>query len=146
MEVINLSDIKSEYSDKVKSRKEEAIEDKELEEMIQRGFVRKSEYGDEWEEVDINEIVNTLAPGAEPRIKGSKIIYESSILPLSVVADVSGYLRVEDTSKKTKKKQYLDKNGKNARNVRGKNGKFRGRTTAEFNKATHYKIKKRRKK
>ena len=59
-------------------------------------------------------------------------------------ADVSGYLRVQDLSKKTRKRQYLDQFGKDAHNVTDASGKTRGRSKSEFQRATHYIIKKRK--
>ena len=103
----------------------------------------KSWYGKDWEEVDINDVVSVIAPGAKPVIVGGKIIYYSSDGTKAVVADVSGYLRVQDLTKKTKKRQYLDKFGNDAHNVIV-DGKKRGRSKEDFKKVTHYIIKKRK--
>lgn len=84
-----------------------------------------------------------IATGAKPIIEGGKIIYYNADKTLAVVADVSGYLRVQDLTKKTRKRQYLDQYGKNARNIKTASGKTRGRTKDEFQRATHYMIKKR---
>ncbi len=100
-------------------------------------------YGAEWNTVDINDVVSLITPGAKPIISGGKIIYYSTDGTKAVVADVSGYLRVQDLTKKTRKRQYLDQFGNDAHNIVDSNGKKRGRSKSEFQKATHYIIKKR---
>lgn len=96
-----------------------------------------------WDTVDINDVVFVVAPGAKPVVVGSKIIYYSADGTKAVVADVSGYLRVQDLTKKTRKRQYLEQFGDDAYNVVESNGKKRGRSKSEFQKAIHYMIKKR---
>ena len=123
-----MSDVKSEYSNAVVVQKDAAVSDSVIADLLQRGFARKAEYGDQWETVDINEVVALIAPGAKPVIEGGKIIFYSADGTKAVVADVSGYLRVLDLSKKTKKAQYLDRYGNDAHNVKEKNGRIRGRT------------------
>ena len=85
--------------------------------LIQQGYARKAEYGAGWDTVDINDVVSVVAPGAKPVVVGGKIIYYSADGTKAVVADVSGYLRVLDLTKKTRKRQYLDQFGNDAHNV-----------------------------
>ncbi len=139
-----MSDAKTDYSDAVVAQKSAATRDSIIADLIQSGYARKTQYGNQWEMVDINDIVSAVAPGAKPVVAGGKIIYYSADGTKAVVADVSGYLRVQDLTKKTKKRQYLDKYGKDAHNVTDSSGKKRGRSKDEFNKATHYMIKKRK--
>ncbi|MCR5719028.1 MAG: hypothetical protein K6F84_00545 [Lachnospiraceae bacterium] len=139
-----MSDAKTDYSDEVKKQKDAALIDSVIADLIQQGYARKAEYGADWEIVDINEVVAVVAPGAKPVVVGGKIIYYSADGTKAVVADVSGYLRVQDLTKKTRKRQYLDKYGNDAHNVKGSNGKMRGRTKDEYQQATHYIIKKRK--
>nr|WP_027871451.1 hypothetical protein [[Eubacterium] cellulosolvens] len=138
-----MSDAKTDYSDAVKAQKDASTRDSIIADLIQQGYARKATYGAEWDTVDINDVVSVVAPGAKPVIEGGKIIYYNKERTRAVVADVSGYLRVQDLSKKTKKRQYLDMYGRNAHNVTGANGKKRGRTKDEFQRATHYIIRKR---
>lgn len=138
-----MSDAKTDYSDAVSAQKDAATRDSMIADLIQQGYARKAEYGAGWDTVDINDVVSVVAPGAKPVVVGGKIIYYSADGTKAVVADVSGYLRVQDLTKKTRKRQYLDQFGNDAHNVVDKNGKKRGRSKSEFQKATHYMIKKR---
>lgn len=138
-----MSDAKTDYSDAVSTQKDAATRDSMIADLIQQGYARKAEYGDEWDTVDINDVVSVLTPGAKPVVVGGKIIYYSADGTKAVVADVSGYLRVQDLTKKTRKRQYLDQFGNGAHNVVDSNGKKHGRSKSEFQKATHYIIKKR---
>lgn len=139
-----MSDAKTDYTDAVDSTKGEADHDSAIAEMVQQGYSRKSKYGQGWEVVDINDVVSAIAPGAKPVIKGGKIIYYNKDKTRAVIADVSGYLRVEDLTRKTKRRQYLDRYGMDAHNVITENGTKRGRTKDEFLQATHYIIRKRK--
>ena len=139
-----MSDAKTDYSNAVNTQKDAATRDSLIADLIQQGYARKAEYGAAWDEVDINDVVSVVAPGAKPVIEGGKIIYYSADGTKAVVADVSGYLRVQDLTKKTKKRQYLDQYGNDAHNVKDSSGKSRGRTKDEFQKATHYMIKKKK--
>lgn len=138
-----MSDAKTDYSDAVNAQKDAATRDSIIADMIQQGYARKAEYGADWETVDINDVVAVVAPGAKPVVEGGKVIYYSADGTKAVVADVSGYLRVQDLTKKTKKRQYLDQFGNDAHNVVDSNGRKRGRSKSEFQRATHYIIKKR---
>ena len=137
-----MSDAKTDYSAAVSAQKDAATRDSMIADLIQQGYARKAEYGAGWDTVDINDVVSVVAPGAKPVVVGGKIIYYSADGTKAVVADVSGYLRVQDLTKKTRKRQYLDQFGNDAHNVIDGNGKKRGRSKSEFQKATHYMIKK----
>lgn len=139
-----MADAKYDYTKTVEKRKESALTDSVLTDLISDGFARKEQYGEHWEEVDINEVVQLLCPGAKPVVSGSKIIFYSKDMTKAVVADISGYLRIQDLTSRTKKPKYLDKNGKEAYNYIDSNGKVRGRSRNEFLRATHYRIKKRK--
>ena len=138
-----MSDAKTDYTTAVNKQKNMAIKDSIVADFIQNGYARKTAYGEQWEVVDINDVVADIAPGAKPVVAGGKIIYYNSSKTLAVVADVSGYLRVQDLTRKTRKRQYLDRYGKNAHNIKMASGKTIGRTKDEFQRATHYLIKKR---
>lgn len=138
-----MSDAKTDYSNAVTTQKDAATRDSMIADLIQQGYARKAEYGPEWDTVDINDVVSVVVPGAKPVIAGGKIIYYSADGTKAVVADVSGYLRVQDLTQKTRKRQYLDQFGNDAHNVIDAKGKKRGRSKSEFQKATHFIIKKR---
>lgn len=139
-----MSDAKEEYSKRVKKAKDLAQYDLEIANAINEGYKRKTQYGANWEEVDINDVVSLIAPNSTPILSNGKIIYYNSDKTKSVVADISGYLRVQDLTKVTKHRRYLDKYGNEVYNIVGSNGKIRGRTKNEFRQATHYIIKKRK--
>jgi hypothetical protein len=139
-----MSDAKTDYSDIVSKQKNAATRDSIIADLIQRGYARKHEYGNEWETVDINDVVSVVAPGSKPITVGGKIYYYSIDGTKAVVADLSGYLRVQDLTKKTRKRQYLDQYGNDVHNIIDSNGVVHGQSKAEFQRATHYIIKKRR--
>ncbi len=139
-----MSDAKTEYSESVAFQKDEALRDSVIADLIQNGYARKAEYGKDWERVDINDVVAEVAPGAKPIISGGKVIYYSIDGKKAVVADASGYLRVQDLTHKGRRPKYLDKHGNETYNKILPNGKKTGKSKAEFNKTTHYIIKKRK--
>lgn len=138
-----MADVKADYTEAVNLQKDASTRDSIIADLIQQGYARKSLYGSEWETVDINDIVSIIAPDAKPVIVRGKIIYYNSDHTKAVVADISGYLRIQDLSKNTRKPQYLDKFGRDIHNVKTAEGKIRGRSKSEFQRLTHYIIKKR---
>lgn len=138
-----MSDAKTDYTNAVNIQKDAATREYVIADVIQQGYARKAEYGTEWETVDINEVVSVVAPGAKPIIEGGKVIYYSQDGTKAVVADISGYLRVQDLTKRTRKRQYLDQFGKDAHNTVDENGRKTGRSKSEFQRKTHFMIKKR---
>ncbi|MCF0232036.1 MAG: hypothetical protein HUJ63_07190 [Enterococcus sp.] len=139
-----MADSKTDYTGLVNYQKNVAENDREILESIVKGYYRKEKHGQHWEEVDINDVVNEIAPGSKPIIENNKIIYYNKDKTKAVVADVGGYLRVENRSANTRWKQYLDKHGNNAFNKIDEKGRTVGKSKAEFNRTTHYMIKKRK--
>lgn len=131
-------------NDKIKSKSVHAYTDIIAGQVCIKQYTRKEMYGFEWDTVDINDVVNVIAPGATPVIDGGKIKYYNADGTMAVVADISGYLRVEKLQTDTKKKQYLDQFGNDAHNVKDERGKIHGRSKSDFQKATHYIIKKKK--
>lgn len=139
-----MSDAKERYSDGVATRKIEAMADEKLMKKISDGIRRANEHKNEWESVNINDVVEKFAPGAEPIYQNGKISFINDDNTIAVVCDVGGgYLRIQDLTAKTKKKQYLNLDGTNGHNYKDSNGKIHGRNESEYNKATHFRIKKR---
>ncbi len=139
-----MSDYKDSYSKGVLEAKDAANGIQELYENIERGKARAELYGKDWEKVDLNEVVERIAPDSEPVREGGKLYFYNSERTMAVVADIGGgYLRVQDLTRNTKHAQYLDQYGHDAHNYTDENGKQHGRSNAEFNRCTHYKIKKR---
>ncbi len=141
-----MSDYKDSYSAGVALSKAEAAKEgmKELYDNIQKGKSRAQQYGENWETVDLNVVVERLAPGSEPVRERGKLYFYNKEHTMAVVADIGGgYLRVLDLTKNTKRKQYLDQYGHDAHNYIDEHGKKHGRSNKDFNRCTHYKIKKR---
>lgn len=137
-----MSDAKRDYSENVKRRKEDALLDGDLTKTIQEAYNRRKRFGDNWESVDINEVVAEIAPNGKIGIRDGKIFFTNKEETMRVVADVSGYLRVERLPETTNG-SYLDRHGKDVHNYTDERGKQHGRTKSDFNRVTHYRIKKR---
>lgn len=137
-------DAKARYSEGVYTRKIEALSNPGLAEKIARGISRAGKHKQEWKSVDLNYVVSRFAPGSEPVYQGEKIIFKSLDGKRAVVADVGGgYLRIQDLSKKTSKRLYLNLDGSDGHNYKDANGKTHGKSHDEYQKTTHFRIKKR---
>ncbi len=138
-------DYKSGFTNGVQERKLQSASDANLADKISGGKARASKYGENWQEVDIDDIVKRFAPGSEPVHKDGKMYYCSDSGSVAVVADIGGgYLRIQDLTATTRSRQYLDLNGNDAHNYTDSNGKQHGRNRSQYNAATHFKIKKRK--
>ena len=136
-------DTKTDYSSNVSAMKQIADIDAGLAKELEKGAERARRFHSNWQSVNINEVVEKFAPGAVAYQKGGKIIFESSDHTIAIIADAAGgYLRIQDLTSKTRRALYLTLEGKNAHNVTI-DGKTRGRTTEEYEIATHFRIKKR---
>jgi len=139
-----MSDAKERYSDGVVTRKIEAMADTALMHEISKGIQRANTHKADWESVNINDVVEKFAPNAEPEYKDGKISFVNEDKTIEVVCDVGGgYLRIQDLTANTKYPQYLNLDGTNGHNYKDENGKIHGRNNSEYNKATHFRIKKR---
>lgn len=69
-----MADAKLDYSNAVKTQKDAATRDAIVADLIQQGYARKAEYGNQWDTVDINDVVAVVAPGAKPVITGGNIL------------------------------------------------------------------------
>ncbi|MBQ9873158.1 MAG: hypothetical protein IJM30_01735 [Thermoguttaceae bacterium] len=139
-------DAKYQYSSRVASMKDRAKNDpnSELAKYLRSAERRKNDYRSNWTSVDLNEVVDRLTPGAIPEISNGKITFTNKEGTIKIVADAAGgYLRIQDLTSKSKKEQYVGLDGRDAHNYRNERGKQQGRSRAEFNKATHFRIKKR---
>ncbi len=107
-----------------------------------RGGVRAQTYQQNWQEADLNAAIRKFV-GTNPKVsftpKG-KAIYEGKN-GIQVVHDIEGgYFRILDT-KLSGFHVYLDLNGKIPSNKINARGKQQGRTKAEYNEVTHFKVK-----
>ena len=137
-------DVKARYSNGVYARKIEALNNEALNKAISAGISRAAKFKSEWQSVDINDVVGKFAPNTEPELVNGKIIFKNKETNIWVVTDVGGgYLRIQNKNLTNTKRCYLNLDGSNASNYIDKNGKVHGRSNAEYNKATHFRIKKR---
>ncbi len=137
-------DDKSTYSNGVMERKQEAAEDQELARAIAAGEYRTREYGENWQWVNINDVIASIAPGSRPEFRNGKLYYFNAQRTIAVIADVGGgYLRIKDMTK-VGRRSYLDINGNDASNYTDARGKRHGRNQSQYNAATHFRILKRR--
>lgn len=134
------------YSKKVAQQKTAAQTDANLAQKILEGQRRAADFKQNWQSVDLNAIVEKFAPGSTPTVSpdnGNKVYYQTPGSPIRVVADLGGgYCRIEDWSSGGRKPQCLDINGNNGHNYVDEHGKTHGRSHADYNQATHYRIKK----
>jgi len=138
-----MSDAKTGYSSGVSSQKALAQLDTELRQKLDRAAVRTAKYHSNWQAVNLNNIVDRFAPGSTAALVGSKITFQSPGSNIQVVCDVrGGYCRLKDTSVQSRR-CYLDINGKVPGNKVLPNGKQTGRSQAEYNAITHFRILKR---
>ena len=131
------------YSHSVYEQKIRSFLDSGILDSLKRAKARASKFKANWQAVNLNEIVHKFAPNPIVSITGCKVIYTSRDGKIAVVADLAGtYCRIQDLTKVGKQKslEYLDINGNNAHNYTDKNGKQHGRSTAEYNQVTHFRI------
>ena len=133
-------DYKTRYSRGVGLAKEEAKQEAELQKKISQGHTRKEVYGGNWAAVNINDVINRFTPGTEPIRVGGKMVFVSDNGKYGIYADIGGgYLRIYDFTSK----QYVGLHGESMHNYTDARGKQHGRSKAEFNAVTHFRILKR---
>ncbi len=106
------------------------------------GGRRAEAYSQNWQEANLNDVIRKFV-GNNPKIyftpKG-KAIYEGKN-GIQIVQDIEGgYFRILDTNKRGAH-IYLDLNGNVPSNKINERGKQQGRTKAEYNESTHFKVK-----
>lgn len=109
-----------------------------------RGKARTALYKQNWQEVDINEVIAKFAPGAQPQKSGVKIHFIDPRGMYEIIADsAGGYLRIQDIKHFPRKKRvFVDLNGNDIRYVTV-NGKLERRDKDSAMRLTHFRIKKR---
>ena len=105
------------------------------------GAGRANLYSQNWQEADLNAAIRKFA-GANPSVsftpKG-KAIYQGQN-GIQIIHDIEGnYFRILDT-KISGKRPYLDLNGNIPNNKINADGNRQGRTQAEYNEVTHFKM------
>ena len=105
------------------------------------GAGRANLYSQNWQEADLNAAIRKFV-GTNPSVsftpKG-KAIYQGQN-GIQIIHDIEGnYFRILDT-KISGKRPYLDLNGNIPNNKINANGNQQGRTQAEYNGVTHFKI------
>ncbi len=139
-----MSDSKSQFSSGVAGQKALAQLDSELKTKLDRASARAAKYHSNWQAVNINDFVDRFAPGSTAQVSGSKVIFQADGSYLQVICDVAaGSCRLRDTTITTSR-CYLDINGNPVDNNKIlPNGKKTGRSKAEYNALTHFRILKR---
>ncbi|WP_219909523.1 hypothetical protein, partial [Bifidobacterium sp. UTCIF-36] len=142
-------DVKSYYSNAAAEQRAEAAErllhgDGILAHALARGKERTTLYKQNWQEVDINEVIARFAPGSEPKKSGVKVHFVDPRGQYEILADVAGgYLRIQDIAHFPKKRRvFVDLNGNDVRHLLV-NGKLERRDKESVMHLTHFRIKKR---
>lgn len=138
-----MSDSKSKYSAGVSAQTAVAQLDAALKGKLDKAAIRAQKYHANWQPVNLNDFVERFAPGSTPKLDGSKIIFHSPGSSLEIICDVrGGYCRLQDRTNATSR-CYLDINGHPLGNKILPSGKQAGRSKAEYNELTHFRILKR---
>lgn len=133
-------DSKDTYSKSVQEQKDLARTNADLMKNIVQGKNRSLEHSEKWMSVNINDIVNQFAPGAQAEVQGNKVEWRDKEGKVSIVADIGGgYLRIQDLSKPFR--AYFDLKGESVNNYIDEKGKQHGRPKAEREALTHFRIK-----
>lgn len=144
-------DGKSAYSAAVRSQKAEALRrlangDAKLYNTLLRGKARYLMHGQNWQVVDLNEVLRQFAPGAEAEVRNGKVNYRSRNGDTVVVVDIGGgYLRIQDLKRyKRRKKErvYLDLDGNDLRYLTVKGERVQ-RSVDSYLAKTHFLIRQR---
>ena len=134
---------KGRYSDAVKAFKADPDNGVKLQNVIDAANIRKAKYKENWESVNINDVIAKFSPNYEVTYSGTKMNFQTPGSKYRVVADIiGGYLRIQDTSI-TSGRKYLDLDGKIPNNFINERGKQQGRSEADYNRVTHFRILKR---
>ncbi|TPF95729.1 hypothetical protein EP30_10180, partial [Bifidobacterium sp. UTCIF-39] len=117
-------DVKSSYSSAAAEQRAEAARrllggDSVLAYAFARGRTRTALYKQNWQEVDINEVIARFTPGAQMKKSGVKVHFVDPRGRYEIVADsAGGYLRIQDIRNFPKKKRvFVDLNGNDVRFV-----------------------------
>lgn len=106
------------------------------------GQRRSNAHSHNWVSADLKSTIDRFA-GVNPivsRTHSGKIIYKNRNSGIEVIYDLEGdYFRILDPSISGQRK-YLDLDGKVPTNKTLPNGKQTGRTKAEYNEVTHFKV------
>lgn len=139
-----MNDSKYHYSSHVADRKQQALTDAALDRIIKAGHDRKERYHQNWQSVNLNDLVEKFARGSIPYDQGGKVVFHNPGGNVAVIVDVGGgYCRLQKIPQTTRHAQYLDIDGHDPNNIRTPNGKQRGRSKEEKQAATHFLVKKR---
>lgn len=139
-----MSDSKSQYSANSAAGKKLAEQDALLKGKLERASDRATRFRENWQTVNLNDLVSRFAPGSTAKPYGSKILFQSEGSNLQLVCDIAaGSCRIKDTSIQSSR-CYLDINGKPVGNKTLPNGRKTGIGKPEYNAMTHFRILKRK--
>lgn len=136
-----MTGIKRAYSELAKQFVQSTEE--EIKDYLERARERKFKFWANWEEVDIDEFVDRFAPhGDAPHMEDKKIVVNDEESHTQIVADPIGYVRVLDTSRGLRKKDYLDINGVPIKTYEQRKGETDQQFLDRKMIASHFRIKK----
>lgn len=120
---------KTKYSSDAANMRSTGFADKKTQKKFEHAKERYDAFKSGYQKVDFNDFVSKFAPDCSVEYIGTKIKYYSKITDYTIIADVSGYLRLIKGSDYIGNKNYCDING----NVVGEG-------TSELKQKTHFKI------
>ena len=104
-----MSDYKGGYSTNASKMKKQSESSKSLKKIRRNAEKRSHAYKENWQKVNLNDVVNRFTPGATPYNNGGKFIYSNERYRI-VVDTYGGYLRIENKSLSSKSR-YITLNG-----------------------------------
>jgi len=138
-----MPDAKERYSAMASRRKAEALGNPALQHKIDMARERKNKFKDNWQRVDLDELVRRFTPHATPQYDGVKVRFHEPGGKIDIVADTaSGSCRLQDMTAHQRKAKYLALDGSDPTNYKTPGGKTKGRPKAEREALTHFLIKK----
>ena len=136
-----MAGIKTSYSELAKQFLR--FTEEEVKKYIEQAKKRKLKFWNNWIEVDIDEFVEKFAPhGDDPHIDEKKIVINDEESHTQIIMDAIGYVRVMDTSRGVKKRNYLDINGVAIKTYQQRKGETDEQFYDRKMIASHFRIKK----
>lgn len=127
-----MGDSKSQYTTNVNKVKKAAEHSKAINKKLIEGQSRAAKFKSNWQNVNINDVVEQYAPGATHYESNGKIIFSNGGRYVIVTDVAGGYLRIQDTS--LLGTVYVTIDGRYQKDFK---------SIKEFNKHSHYRILKR---
>lgn len=137
-----MSDAKHDYQLKGKLQRFRGKFFPKIKNALARGKTESQNFKANWLAVNINDLVAKFTPGAKgiPSLNGRKVYFYNFKTKIRLVTDVrGGYVRIEKYKSKSKRR-YLGINGNDESNFINAKGKKQGRSRADYEAVTHFRI------